>query len=161
MIRVFAVIVFVMFTLIEISRPAENRVVAAYGGQSTRDLLPEGGVIVLGPDPYAWRLWSGGRIDFSYDSTHTWESQKTGVTVDLIAGSAPSGKVCWVVGKAGTILLTTDRGKHWNQVASPTKENLTGVDAQDGKRAAVWTASHKQSYETNDGGATWVPNGAK
>jgi photosystem II stability/assembly factor-like uncharacterized protein len=138
---------------------ASNRARISGSGQSARDLLPEGGVIIVSSaDGYSWRVWPAGKIEFSYDSSHTWEVQKSGVTADLIAGASPSGKVCWVVGKVGTILLTTDKGKHWKQLSSPTREDLVGAYAQDGKRASVWTASHKQSFETNDGGATWTAN---
>ena len=139
-----------------------SRDAANAGVQSSRDLLPEGGVIIVsGSDGYSWRVWSQGKIEFSYDSSHTWEVQKSGVTTDLLAGTSPSGKVCWVVGKAGTVLLTTDKGKHWKQLASPTKEDLVGAYAEDAKRASVWTGSHKQSFETNDGGATWTANAEK
>jgi hypothetical protein len=134
---------------------------ATSASQSPADVLPSGGVIVLGPDPYSWRVWPGGKIEFSFDNSHTWEQQKSGVTTDLNAGSAPSGKVCWVVGKAGTILLTTDRGKHWKKLSSPTTEDVEGVDAQDAKHASVWTVAHKHSFETNDGGATWAPNATR
>lgn len=73
--------------------------------------LPEGGVVIPTPlDQYAWRVWPGGKIEYSFDNSRTWETQKSGVTDDLIGGSAPSDKVCWVIGKAGTILVTTDRG---------------------------------------------------
>ena len=123
--------------------------------------LPGGGVIIFGPEPFAWRVWPGGRIEFSIDSGHTWDQQKSGVTADLTAGYAPSGKVCWVVGKAGTILLTTDRGKHWRKLTSPTTENIEGVNAEDAKRASVWTPSHKHSFATDDGGITWTPNEEK
>lgn len=86
------------------------------------DVLPEGGVVIVAPiAEYSWRVWPGGKIEFSFDSSRTWQTQKSGVTADLTGGSAPSGKVCWVVGKAGTILLTTDRGKHWKQLSSPSK----------------------------------------
>ena len=130
--------------------------------QSSRDLLPEGGVIIVSAgDGYSWKVWPKGKIEFSYDSSRTWELQKSGVTVDLLAGASPSGKVCWIVGKVGTVLLTTDKGKHWKQVVTPTKEDLVGVYAQDGKRASVWTVSHKQSFETNDGGVTWTVNAEK
>ncbi|MGB9431785.1 MAG: hypothetical protein WBQ89_06050 [Candidatus Acidiferrum sp.] len=130
--------------------------------QSSADILPEGGVIIVTPiDQYAWRVWPGGKIEYSFDSSRTWELQKSGVTTDLTAGSAPSDKVCWIVGRAGTVLLTTDRGKHWKKLASPIKADVAGVYAQDGKRASVWTASHKQSFETNDGGMTWTPNDNK
>lgn len=123
--------------------------------------LPGGGVIIFAPEPYAWRVWPHGKIEFSFDSSHTWEQQKSGVSTDLTAGSAPTNKVCWVVGKAGTILLTTDRGKHWNKLASPTNEDIEGVNAEDSKRASIWTPSHKHSFATNDAGATWSTNDAK
>jgi photosystem II stability/assembly factor-like uncharacterized protein len=129
------------------------------GAQNPNDILPEGGVIIVAPvAQYAWRVWPGGKIEYSFDSSRTWETQKSGVTTDLTGGSAPSDKVCWVVGKGGMILLTTDRGKHWKKISSPIKHDLVGVYAQDGKRASVWTGSHKESYETNDGGATWTAN---
>jgi photosystem II stability/assembly factor-like uncharacterized protein len=127
--------------------------------QSPNDILPEGGVIIVAPiDQYSWRVWPGGKIEYSFDNSRTWESQKSGVTDDLTGGSATSGKVCWVVGRAGTVLLTVDRGKHWKKLATPIKEDVAGVFAQDAKRASIWTASHKQSFETNDGGVTWTPN---
>jgi hypothetical protein len=131
---------------------------ANLASQSPADVLPSGGVIILGPDPYSWRVWPGGKIEFSFDNSHTWDQQKSGVTTDLNAGSAPSGKVCWVVGRAGTILLTTDRGKHWKKLSSPTTEDVEGVDAQDAKHASIWTVGHKHSFETNDGGTTWTAN---
>jgi len=130
--------------------------------QSSSDALPIGGVVIVAPgDAYAWRVWPSGKIEFSFNSGHTWVLQKSGVTTDLIAGSAPSEKVCWVVGKSGTVLLTTDRGKHWKPLTSPIKEDVAGVFAQDAKRASIWTASHEQSLQTNDGGATWTPNSDK
>jgi photosystem II stability/assembly factor-like uncharacterized protein len=130
--------------------------------QSPEDVLPEGGVIILTPlDQYSWRVWPGGKIEYSFDNSRTWETQKSGVTTDLTGGFAVSAKVCWVVGRAGTILLTTDRGKHWKKIASPIKGDVAGVFAQDAKRASVWTASHKESFETNDGGVTWTANVSK
>ena len=147
------------------AQKTETREVTAVGGdlsQSTGDVLPEGGTIIVAPnDAYSWRVGANGKIEHSTDNSRTWMLQKSGVTTDLTAGSATSGKVCWVVGKAGTVLLTTDRGKHWKQLTSPTKEDLGGVNAVDDKRASVWTVSHSQSFETNDGGVTWSPVGVK
>jgi hypothetical protein len=140
----------------------EVTVVGGASSQSTGDVLPEGGTIIVAPnDAYSWRVGSNGKIEHSTDNSRTWMLQKSGVTTDLTAGSATSGKVCWVVGRAGTVLLTTDRGKHWKQLPSPTKEDLGGVNAVDDKRAAVWTVSHSKSFETNDGGATWSPVGVQ
>jgi photosystem II stability/assembly factor-like uncharacterized protein len=138
---------------------ARDTVAANVPSQSANDVLPQAGVIIISPvDVYSWRVWPGGKIEFSFDYSRTWETQKSGVTTDLTAGSATSGKVCWVVGKAGTVLLTTDQGKHWKKLVSPIKEDVAGVYAQDAKRASIWTASHKQSFETNDGGLTWTAN---
>jgi hypothetical protein len=130
--------------------------------QSMSDVLPEGGTIIVAPnDAYSWRVGSNGKIEHSTDNSRTWVLQKSGVTADLTAGSATSGKVCWIVGKAGTVLLTSDRGKHWKQLNSPTKEDLGGVNAVDDKRASIWTVSHSKSFETNDAGATWSAIGEK
>jgi photosystem II stability/assembly factor-like uncharacterized protein len=153
--KCFAVVCILFVSALTISA-AHNTHAAQFGD------LPEGGVVIPTPlDQYAWRVWPGGKIEYSFDNSRTWETQKSGVTVDLIGGSAPSDKVCWVIGKAGTILLTTDRGRHWKKITSPTKEALAGVWAQDGKHASVWTASHTQSLDTNDGGLTWTANDSK
>ena len=56
--------------------------------------------------------------------------QHSGVSTDLIAGSAPSATVCWIVGRSGTIIRTTD-GEHWELITAPTVENLDcGVSQQ-------------------------------
>ena len=79
--------------------------------------------------------------------------QQSGVSIDLVAGAAPSSSVCWVVGSGGTILRTTD-GEHWAAVASPTMENLVAVSSGSAADATVTTSSSK-SFATSDGGATW------
>jgi hypothetical protein len=148
--------------LFVLSTPATRHTVAGPAPQSPDDLISGGGVTILSAaEGYAWRVWPAGKIEFSFDSAHTWVTQKSGVTADLTAGSSPSAKVCWVVGKAGTILLTTDKGNHWKQLASPIKEDIAGVFAEDAKRASIWNVSHSQSFGTNDGGATWTPNSEK
>jgi photosystem II stability/assembly factor-like uncharacterized protein len=157
--RISLICVFAMSTTF---RAVEAFPAPAPASQSAMDVLPEGGVIIVAPiAEYSWRVWPGGKIEYSFDNSRTWQTQKSGVTADLTGGSAPTGKVCWIVGKAGTILLTTDRGKHWKQLSSPIKSNIEGVFAEDAKRASIWTPSHKQSFETNDGGVTWTPNDNK
>jgi hypothetical protein len=105
----------------------------------------------------AWRVGPAGKIERSNDAGKTWKPQESGVTADLLVGSAPSEKVCWIAGKAGTLLLTTDGGKHWKQVASPITEDLGGVHALDAQHASVWDVSRRKSFETSDGGLTWKP----
>jgi len=77
------------------------------------------------------------------------------VTEDLLLGSAPSEKVCWIAGKAGTLLLTTDGGKHWKHLDSPITEDIGGIKAEDAHDASIWDATHQKTFETNDGGVTW------
>jgi hypothetical protein len=100
-----------------------------------------------------FRVGPGGRIERSADSGKTWEPQSSGVTADLLAGSAPSAKICWVVGAAGTILRTTD-GRHWKNVNAPAALSWTRVLALDDKRAVLTSADEKR-YVTTDGGKTW------
>ena len=75
--------------------------------------------------------------------------------MDLRAGSATSDRVCWLIGGAGTILLTTDGGKHWKQVTSPMVEDLGGIHARDAQHASIWDVPNRKSFETDDGGTTW------
>jgi photosystem II stability/assembly factor-like uncharacterized protein len=81
------------------------------------------------------------------------EMQRSGVSTDLIAGAAPSATVCWIVGRSGTIIRTTD-GRHWTPVTSPTADNLTVVAASSANDATIATTTG-QKFATADGGATW------
>jgi len=71
----------------------------------------------------------------------------------LLAGSAPSDKVCWIVGRAGTILRTADGGAHWVKVRPPIVDDFASVFAVDARQATVSPA--QGTYQTMDGGATW------
>jgi Photosynthesis system II assembly factor YCF48 len=112
---------------------------------------------ILAPgEKYAWQVGNAGSIEYSADHGKTWKPQTSGVAADLTAGSAISDKVCWVVGKAGTVILTTDGGKHWKPLASPLTDDLGGVHAADAMHASIWDVSNRKSYETSDGGVTWI-----
>ncbi len=100
-----------------------------------------------------WRVGAQGSIERSLNAGRTWQAQASSVDADLVAGSAPSDTVCWVVGRAGTILRTTD-GEHWERIPSPAMLDWTSVKAQDALRAEV-SAGRKQIYVTTDGGQTW------
>ena len=76
-------------------------------------------------------------------------------TQDLTAGAAPEPTVCWVVGRAGTVLVTTD-GRTWQPVAFPEPVDLVAVQARDGRAATVITADGR-TFRTADGGRTWAP----
>jgi photosystem II stability/assembly factor-like uncharacterized protein len=113
------------------------------------------------PDPGPlWRLGPGGRIERSDDRGQTWQLQQTGVSADLVAGAAPSDKVAWVVGRAGTILRTED-GKHWQHVAPPeafpssAAPDWIAVTAADALHATITSRDGKR-FATQDGGHTWA-----
>jgi hypothetical protein len=103
-----------------------------------------------------WKVGPGGAVERTDDAGKTWKPQRSGVAVDLLAGSAPSKKVCWLGGRAGTILWTKNGGKHWVQLPSPIKGDLAAVRASDDLHASVSDTSGK-SFETSDGGKTWTP----
>ncbi len=111
-------------------------------------------VLIASPRPSVlWRVGSGGKIERSRDAGSTWQVQVSNVEVDLVAGSAPSETVCWVAGRAGTILRTTD-GEHWEKVSSPARADWVGVEAQDALNATVFSGKN-QRYSTTDGGRSW------
>ncbi len=111
-------------------------------------------VAIPSPNPSVlWRAGPGGSIERSRDAGRTWETQVSNVTADLLAGSAPSETVCWVVGRAGTILRTTD-GEQWEKVFPPAPADWIGIQARDALHASVVTTG-RERYATNDGGKTW------
>jgi len=77
----------------------------------------------------------------------------TGIAAVLTAGAAPTTTVCWVVGRGGVVLLTTD-GRTWRRVAFPEMTDLSAVRATDARTASVSTADGR-IFSTSDGGATW------
>jgi hypothetical protein len=100
-----------------------------------------------------WRAGEAGLVERSEDGGKTWKGQITSASADLLAGSAPAPNVCWVVGRGGTILLTTD-GENWRKINSPTDADLVGIHATNAKKATV-EASDGTRFVTEDGGVTW------
>jgi photosystem II stability/assembly factor-like uncharacterized protein len=112
--------------------------------------------IIVSPDKKrVWRVGPAGSIEISGDAGNTWKPQSSGVTADLLTGSAPSEKVCWIAGKNGTLLLTTDGGRNWKQLASPIADDIGGVQGVDARDASIWDLSGNKRFETSDGGLTW------
>ena len=111
-------------------------------------------IVIPTPDSsILWRVAGAHEIQLSRDIGVTWEPQLTETDVRLVTGSAPSSKVCWVVGRQGTILRTVD-GENWQMVKSPTELDLSAVKAEDAETATI-TAADGKTYETKNGGAKW------
>jgi hypothetical protein len=111
-------------------------------------------VRIPSPDPLVvWHVVRDGMLERSEDGGAAWRVQIQKPAAALLAGSAPSAKVCWVVGRAGIVLRTTD-GEHWMKASSPAPVDLVDVKAVDGTHATV-TAADGRAFATADGGETW------
>jgi hypothetical protein len=102
-----------------------------------------------------WRIIPPASVQRSADGGVTWELLSTGLPVELTGGAAPSGSVCWLVGRGGTVLLSTD-GRRWQRMAFPDGADLTAIQATDARTAIVTTADGRR-FRTTDGGVSWVP----
>lgn len=110
---------------------------------------------IVSPDPMIrWRI-AGSTVQRSTDGGAGWETQLTGTEAELTAGMAPSPLACWVVGRGGVVLLSTD-GRSWRRVPFPETTDLSAVRARDARAASVSTAKGR-TFSTTDAGATWVP----
>jgi hypothetical protein len=109
---------------------------------------------IRSPDPASrWRV-SGSSVERSTDGGSTWEAVPTGVTAHLTAGASPSPSVCWLVGRAGVVLVSAD-GRTWRRLAFPEVTDLLAIRAGDALTATVTTADGR-AFATTDGGLTWT-----
>ena len=111
--------------------------------------------VIASPDPNVrWRV-TARLVERSTDGGRTWQAQSTGTDIDLLSGASPSPTVCWIVGRGGLVLLSTD-GATWRRVDFPDRTvDLAGVVATSALEATVTTASGR-SYRTSDAGRTWT-----
>jgi photosystem II stability/assembly factor-like uncharacterized protein len=132
---------------------AERALGRARTAQRTADAA---GTEILSPDPAVrWRI-IGSTLQHSSNGGSTWQAASTGVAAELTAGAAPSATVCWLVGRSGVVLLTTD-GRTWRRIAFPEMTDLSAVFTVDagGNVASVSTVDGR-TFVTTDAGATWV-----
>lgn len=112
--------------------------------------------VVHSPDPdVLWRISSGRFVERSSDAGSTWRVQWTNANAHVVAGAAPSVETCWLVGRNGIILLTTD-GKKWRTIAPPADADFVDVAATDASSATVTTTDDRK-FTTSDGGKRWTP----
>jgi hypothetical protein len=146
---------------------ARTTVVGALGGtlsaQSAADLQVGGGVVAPGgrytfasPTGGAlWRVGAAGLIERSTDNSQTWQQQASGVTVDLLAGSASSNEVAWVVGRA-TVILRTINGQQWQRIAPPAGVTGDWVTVVVRSATSATVVGPIRRFSTEDGGMTWT-----
>jgi hypothetical protein len=102
-----------------------------------------------------WRVADGRTVQRSLDAGANFSTQYTAERgVLLTAGAAPSAEVCWLVGRAGAVILSTD-GRVWRRLTFPEQVDLAAVTATDARTATVTTADGRR-FGTADGGGTWV-----
>ncbi len=126
---------------------------AADQNSPRRNAAEVSGIATVSPDPSVrWRI-AGSVVEHSTNGGASWEAVPTGIAAVLTAGAAPTTTVCWVVGRGGVVLLSTD-GRSWRRVAFPEITDLSAVEATDARTASVSTADGR-IFSTSDGGATW------
>jgi hypothetical protein len=112
-------------------------------------------VEVRSPDPRVrWRI-AGTLLQRSTNGGGAWEATSSGVGTELTEGAAPSPTVCWIVGRAGVVLLSTD-GRAFRRLPFPEITDLSAVRARDARAASV-TAADGRVFSTIDAGASWTP----
>ena len=114
---------------------------------------PLDSVIVSSNPATRFRLLPGGGVQRSADGGATWRTEVTGAAETLTAGASPSPSVCWLIGRSGTVLLSTD-GRSWRRLAFPETVDLRSVSAIDNETATVTTVDG-HAWVTTDGGQTW------
>jgi hypothetical protein len=137
------------------ARQSANALDAAAPAQMSARLRQAAGTEVVSPDPMVRWLIRGSTVQRSADGGNQWEMQSTGTAVELTAGSAPSSSVVWIVGRAGTVLLSTD-GRTWRRVPFPEVTDLSAVRARDASSVSITTADGRP-FSTTDAGTTWDP----
>jgi putative zinc finger protein/photosynthesis system II assembly factor YCF48-like protein len=131
--------------------PADQESTAALA-KAAKPAADRAVVIALTDPRVAWRLRDAS-IERSNDAGKTWRAQPSTDATGLLAGSAPSATICWVAGRNGLVLRTTD-GEHWKRLAPPTAGDLIDIRARDASNATVRTAVGER-FSTRDGGQSW------
>lgn len=101
---------------------------------------------------HRWRLIPGA-VEFSQDGGKSWVPATVSAGGSLVAGSAPLARVCWIVGRRGLVLLTTD-GTNFTRLPFPEATDLAAVAATSAGTAIVTTVDGR-TFRTDDRGQNW------
>lgn len=109
---------------------------------------------VVSPDvTHRWRAGAGGTVDYSTDAAATWLPATSPAGPEISAGSSPSSTVCWLVGRSGLVLVSSD-GRTFTRAPFPAVTDLSSVTAVNARTATV-TSADGLAFATDDGGRTW------
>ena len=112
-------------------------------------------VEIASPDPMTrWRVIGAGRVERSTNGGARWEPATLPESATLTAGSSPSRSICWLVGRAGSIYVTTD-GLRFVRVPFTDRTDFVSIRATDGRHATVVTIDGR-TMRTEDQGVTWI-----
>jgi hypothetical protein len=103
--------------------------------------------------PVRWRVLATGVVEKSTDNGTTWTPTEVEPALRITGGAAPGPQVCWLIGRGGIVLRSTD-GVRFTRVTSPADEDLAAIQATNALEAIVTTASGRVRA-TTDGGRTW------
>ncbi|WP_406457278.1 oxidoreductase [Streptomyces sp. NBC_00876] len=92
-----------------------------------------------------------------------WTSTDTATDARFRGLAAVSSRTAWLAGSKGTVLRTTDAGRHWHDVSPPGAAGealeFRDIEAFDARRAvalAIGEGEASRVLRTDDGGATWT-----
>jgi photosystem II stability/assembly factor-like uncharacterized protein len=95
-------------------------------------------------------------------SSAQWTKLDSGTDASFRGVSAVDANVCWVSGSKGTVLRTTDAGKHWTKLPVPNADKLDfrDVEAFDANTAIIMSAGPAEQgagkiFKTTDAGTHW------
>ena len=110
---------------------------------------------IVSPNPaIRWRIF-GGALERSEDAGTTW-TPLVGGGDSVTGGTAPAASICWLIGRAGLVMVTAD-GVTFARVPLPERVDLTGITATDARTATVTTADGRR-FRTDDSGRNWRQN---
>ncbi|MEV7238599.1 oxidoreductase [Streptomyces sp. NPDC051020] len=92
-----------------------------------------------------------------------WTLTETGTDARFRGLSAVTRRTAWAAGSKGTVLRTSDGGRHWRDVspagAAEAGLEFRDIEAFDARRAvalAIGEGEASRVFRTDDGGATWI-----
>ena len=132
---------------------AAGRQEAAAGGLQARAFRASSIDVASPTSASRWRIAIGAGIDYFGKTAPSGRVVDIPPSTMILAGSSPQDEVCWMVGRAGSVYLTTD-GSHFTRIAFPDAVDLVAVRATDAKTVTVTSASGRM-YRTTDAGKSW------